>query len=118
MGDLEQPPRQELDIENTRSRLLLVPGEQIHEQGGQPGAAEHIGYESVARTVPAAAAAVREDDQPERVFRHCQVSGQLTAPDLHDNLLVALGPVGSLARPGPVLECHPADRKHFVHSDW
>jgi hypothetical protein len=58
---------------------FLLRGEQVEQQRAQASVGQDAGDVTVARAVPAAAAAVREDHDPCCVLWHRQVAGQ---PDL------------------------------------
>jgi len=51
---------------------LLLFGEQIDQQSGQAGPPQVLGDETVARTVPAAARAVREQHDAGRLIRYAE----------------------------------------------
>jgi len=55
---------------------LFLFGEQIHEQGGQTCFVEFFRHEAIARTVPSAAAAVREGHDTGRSARNGQIALQ------------------------------------------
>jgi len=73
VGYATQALRQQANVEAELSGLqvdhLLLLREEVDEEGCQAGPDENVGYEPVAGTVPAAAAAVGEDNDAARAGR-------------------------------------------------
>src|SRR6185295_5662073 len=67
LGDPAQPLREELDLEATDVVLVFLRGEEIDQERAEARVAELVGDESVPRAPSAAAAAVGEQDDPERM---------------------------------------------------
>src|SRR5689334_19988000 len=75
-----QAPREQANIKAmlARARIprLFLPRQKIKKQCRESRAIEHLGHESIARTAPAAAAAVRKNDHATRVLRKGQIADQ------------------------------------------
>src|SRR5262249_52404168 len=70
--------RQQADVETEVACLeicdLLLRGEQVQQESGAATVTQHLGNGAVARTVPAAAAAMCKDDDASRALRDGQVA--------------------------------------------
>ena len=88
VGRRDQPPGEQLDVEDVRAVPLLLGGEQVDEQRAQPGLVEHLGDVAVAWAVAAAAAAVREDDDCPGSGGHGEVTLDRHGPGGNDDVLV------------------------------
>ena len=93
-GDVGQPASQQLDVEDVGAVAFLGRGEQVEQQGGEPGLVQDLGDIPVAGAVPAASAAVREHHDAPRVLGNGQVPGHLDQPDGHPDFLIAQRRVG------------------------
>jgi hypothetical protein len=80
-----EPPGQQIDIEYFFPILGLFFGQQINQQRPQAGLNQALGHKLVARTEPAAAAAVGKQHHFRRAGRHNQIAFQPvpTHRDLH-----------------------------------
>jgi hypothetical protein len=80
LGGRLQPARQQRDVEAVLARaqvhLLLLGREQVEQQGGDPAFLQPARHLPVARAVPSAAAAVREQHQALRLLRQADVAMQ------------------------------------------
>ena len=54
--------------------FLFVSSEQVDQQGGKSGFVQYLGNELIARTMPAAAAAVCEKNYSTRIFRYIEIA--------------------------------------------
>ncbi len=97
-GHVAEPGRERLDIEHVRPVEFLVGGQQVEQERSQPGLVELLGYEPVARAVPAAPAAMDEDHGAGRVRGAGEMPGKRDRPavDLQFHVLVPLWRAGGL----------------------
>src|SRR5664279_2983666 len=75
-----EPPAQQTDIEPQMSAVsvlcFLMSCEKIEEQRRHSGVAQYLRDCLVARTAPAAPAAVRKQNQATRIFRNLEIAGE------------------------------------------
>jgi hypothetical protein len=83
VGQRGHPVGEQGDVEpempGPHVQLLFAGGEQVGQDGGQPGGVQLAGHVAVARAVPATAATVREQYHPAGVIGHGHVGAQLRA---------------------------------------
>ncbi|MFD0396369.1 hypothetical protein ACFQ3Z_45895 [Streptomyces nogalater] len=70
-----QQPGQQPDVEDIVPVGFFRVGEQVEQQGAEPGAVQSFGDEPVARAVPTAAAAVGEDHDSDGAVGHGEPYG-------------------------------------------
>ena len=119
IGDVDEALSEKVDVEDIGSVVLFFRGEQVEQQRGDARLVEHRGDVAVSRTVTAAPAAVREQDQRSSVFGDGQVAAESLVPDLDLDVLVAwhgfIVPVSSSSGSGGVGGCRALEaRDHFV----
>jgi hypothetical protein len=73
-------------------------GQQVEQQGGEPGVLQDLGDIPIALAVPAASAAVREHHNAPRMLGNGQVTGHRHRPGEHPNFLIAQRRVGGVDR--------------------
>ena len=85
VGRSQQAAAEEPDVEHVAPVGGLGVGQQVEGERSQPGGLQLVGDELVPRAVAAAAAAVSEDHDADRVRRDGEMTGQREAadPDLH-----------------------------------
>ena len=93
-GDVDQPARQQLDVEDVGAVAFLVRGEQVEQQRGEPGPVQHLGHVAVAGAVAAAAAAVGENHDPRGCSGIVRCPATVTASGGHLDFLIAQQRVG------------------------
>src|SRR4029453_3196342 len=88
---MKESPGQQSDIETqfcrTRVRQFFLWRKQIEQERRQSGIVEHARDELIARTVPAAAAAVNEKNQGGRLIDYRQISIECGATGWNTNLV-------------------------------
>jgi hypothetical protein len=104
-----EQPDVEAEFAAAQVELLLLGGEQVHQQGAEAGPLQVLGDAPVARTVAAAAAAVREQHDPVAVRGSRQVAVERHPADGDpDGLLrrrLPLNP-GPRRAAAPIVACH------------
>src|SRR5206468_554400 len=102
VGRVNKPLCKQADVESmvgcARVNQLLFRRKQIEKERRQSGVVERAGDELIARTVPAAAAAVREKDQRNRMVGQTQVSLKGHGPGQNVHLVQAHHAVLCVAR--------------------
>jgi hypothetical protein len=100
--------REQIDVEAEVARakvdLLFLRGQQIEQQRANARRLKRTRDELIARAVPAAAAAVREEDDAARAGGQTQLSFQSNVPGWNADVL---GPSGRPRRPGRVHRTPP-----------
>ncbi len=90
-GGVGQASGEQRGVEDVRPVERLLLGEQVEQQGGQTRPVQRARDEPVARTVPAAAAAVGEHHDPRRPLRYGQLAAEPYRPCVHDHFRI-VGP--------------------------
>ncbi|MEY2958627.1 MAG: hypothetical protein RLZZ01_1195, partial [Actinomycetota bacterium] len=72
--DVDESIRQQFDVEHARATTLLVGGEEIEQQGREPGVDQEVGHEAVPWAVAAAPGPVSEHDDSDRIGRYDEVA--------------------------------------------